>query len=132
MRSGRCVHEVREMMADLDLLCPLCNRVPQPQRSVALRGLTWIPACARMTGRVAAFALLYPPYNAGDFPGGFETRLHGSDQGACRGAQPLCVIFSSPKIGSEGAEVLRIRSVEGAYACAIVRPPSQRRTRAAA
>ena len=101
MRSGWGAHSVSEAMANLALLCPLCNRVPQPRRSVALRRLPWIPACAGMTAQAAGFAWLYPPYIAVAFQGGIETHLYGCDQGACRGAKPLCTSFASPKSGGQ-------------------------------
>jgi hypothetical protein len=50
----------------------------------------------------AGFALLYPPYMAGPFPGGFETHLYGCDQGACRGASPLCVSSYPPRLEVRG------------------------------
>jgi len=33
-----------------------------------------------------------------------DTRLYGFCRGACRGAQPLCVLFYPPRVGDQGVE----------------------------
>jgi len=111
MRSGWGAHNVSEVMANLALLCPLCNRVPQPPRSVALRRLPWIPACAGMTEGVH-FA-------------------RGTSWGAQWGFAPLR-FFLSPKIGGQGVEMLVTQSVDGAQSSGSVQTPSARRRTGAA
>ena len=89
MRSGWGAHDVGEVMANLALLCPLCNRVPQPPRSVALGRLPWFPACAGMTEGVH-FA-------------------RGTSWGVQRGKAPLR-FFLSPKSGGQRGLIYRFRA----------------------
>jgi hypothetical protein len=80
------------VVADFALLYPLYNWVPRPRRSVALRGPTWIPASAGMTGQVqqdAAEGLGVSPNSPSTWGGG-------------RGAWPCALTKDGPRGLKEG------------------------------